>query len=45
MDKKYKLLEKIGEGSFGVVYRAYNLEEEKEIAIKIEKKRKEKSLL
>ena len=37
---KYKILKKIGKGSFGTVYSGIILLNEKEIAIKIEKKDK-----
>jgi serine/threonine protein kinase len=36
--KKYKILEKIGEGKFGVVYKGKNIRSEEPVAIKLEHK-------
>lgn len=36
INKKYKLLDKIGEGSFGSIYKAHNIRTEEYVAIKVE---------
>jgi len=36
--KKYKILDKIGNGKFGIVYKGINLKSGESVAIKTEKK-------
>jgi len=42
IDNKYKILKKIGKGSFGLVFKVINVDMNKVFAIKIEEKKKEK---
>jgi serine/threonine protein kinase len=43
--KKYKLIEKIGEGSFGIVYKSKNIRTNELVAIKVEKINKNTNIL
>ena len=45
INKKYKLLEKIGEGSFGFIYRGQNIRTMEYVAIKVESIQNETKLL
>jgi serine/threonine protein kinase len=36
INKKYKLIEKIGEGSFGLIYKGQNIRTGEYVAIKVE---------
>ena len=45
INKKYKLLEKIGEGSFGSIYKAQNIRTNEYVAIKVEKIKNQTKLL
>jgi serine/threonine protein kinase len=42
INNKYKIIEKIGEGSFGSIYKGENIRTNEFVAIKIESKAKEK---